>query len=1068
MKHLLTILVLFLSSGLQAQQEWFLKKKPLRTQEMGWAQRGGVAFSLGDYIIFGMGYDRTGYPSGSFKKYDPTTNTFSAFAVEGETHSLAESKAGEGGVGFSIGDIGYVGLGGTYNYDANDTIFQYTLAENNFWNMQPLVFPGGQRIGAIVFVIGDKAYIGGGANNGGWQNFNDLWEYSPTTGWAQRANMPANIDGGVAFALDGKGYVISKTGTALWSYDPVADAWSVKAPYPGGVRDGAAAFTIGDRGYVGTGSNTQDFFAYEPASDSWTPAPALWAAAGRDHAVAVSHGTKAYLIGGYVPAQGVQAEIWELGPSAPLVPGTWAQRPYLPGSVRRHPVSFTIDDILYLGGGIAGVGNRLTDLWSYAPITRTWTARAAMPTEASVGVEAAAPANGKGYILTASATDNFWAYDPVADTWAQATDLLGGARTNTVAFGVDDRVFISTGLIGGVRQNDLWAYDPQTNAWEQRVSPGMAVHSSASFVMGGKGCISAGNIAGSSTATDYARCYDPATDSWAGIASFLAPNNMQSHMAFGIGDQGFRAGGTLSGTIMDAFHSYNPVTDAWTIEATTGGGFRVDGTAASAAGRGFLSCGNLNQNDGFISSAAQTNDLWEYIPWDYVVAPGVSGTVYYDADEDCTINAGDVAAPYKILKVQPGGFYTSTDQAGNYFLAMPVGQYTLEQMDPAWGDHCDPSPRSFEVLEGGPALVVDFPDTITFGLDVGVALSSGVARRGSEFVLALTIENNTPLVSGAVNVQLILDPNLTFTASVPPPTSINGNTIVWDLPQATFTNPVNIQVSTQVPNTVGIIGTQLVNMASITCTEAETVTANNTTTNFRTVTGPWDPNDKVAHTSSGSSDVWLLGGDEFIDYTIRFQNTGNDTAFTVVVTDTLPQNLEPGSIVMGAASHPFTWKLSGHGTLEFTFANILLPDSNVNEAASHGFVSFRIKPRTPLLPGTTIENIANIYFDFNEPVITEPSVLVAEFSTGLEVLEPETHLYLYPNPALHSVSVGGMRMGEQIAELRLLALDGRILRIVNTKGTLPRMDIAEFADGLYIVQAVVNAERTYTLTFIKH
>ena len=57
MKHLLTILVLFLSSGLQAQQEWFLKKKPLRTQEMGWAQRGGVAFSLGDYIIFGMGYD---------------------------------------------------------------------------------------------------------------------------------------------------------------------------------------------------------------------------------------------------------------------------------------------------------------------------------------------------------------------------------------------------------------------------------------------------------------------------------------------------------------------------------------------------------------------------------------------------------------------------------------------------------------------------------------------------------------------------------------------------------------------------------------------------------------------------------------------------------------------------------------------------------------------------------------------------------------------------------------------------------------------------------------------------
>ncbi|MBK9629215.1 MAG: hypothetical protein IPO56_16370 [Flavobacteriales bacterium] len=54
----------------------------------------------------------------------------------------------------------------------------------------------------------------------------------------------------------------------------------------------------------------------------------------------------------------------------------------------------------------------------------------------------------------------------------------------------------------------------------------------------------------------------------------------------------------------------------------------------------------------------------------------------------------------------------------------------------------------------------------------------------------------------------------------------------------------------------------------------------------------------------------------------------------------------------------------------------------MNEPRSHGFVTFRIRPRTPVLPGTVIENIANIYFDFNPPVITEPSVLVAEFSTG--------------------------------------------------------------------------------------
>ncbi|MBK9515002.1 MAG: SprB repeat-containing protein [Flavobacteriales bacterium] len=118
-----------------------------------------------------------------------------------------------------------------------------------------------------------------------------------------------------------------------------------------------------------------------------------------------------------------------------------------------------------------------------------------------------------------------------------------------------------------------------------------------------------------------------------------------------------------------------------------------------------------------------------------------------------------------------------------------------------------------------------------------------------------------------------------------------------------------------------------------------------------------------------------------IDYTIRFQNTGTDTAFLVVITDTLPQHLDPSTIRMGAGSHGFSWSLSGQGTLRWVFPNILLPDSNVNEPRSHGFVSFRIRPYEPLLPGTTIENTANIHFDFNPPVVTEPSVLVAEFST---------------------------------------------------------------------------------------
>ena len=285
-----------------------------------------------------------------------------------------------------MADVGYAGLGGTWNWDANDTIFRYTLADDNFWSLPPLVFPGGKRIGAIAFVIGDKAYIGGGSNPG-WSEHKDLWEYSDATGWTQRANMPANMERGTAFALDGKGYVISSTGTQLWCYDPAMDTWTTKATYPGGSRIGAVAFAKDGKGWVGTGirngvERTPTFFTYDPASDSWAPALPMWDPWGRTDAIAVMHGGKAYVIGGKARKNSDQpvAEIWELGPTAPLVPGTWVQRPYLPAAPRERPVTFVVNDILYLGGGNTGGTNWLTELWAYDPAARTWTPRSTMPT----------------------------------------------------------------------------------------------------------------------------------------------------------------------------------------------------------------------------------------------------------------------------------------------------------------------------------------------------------------------------------------------------------------------------------------------------------------------------------------------------------------------------------------------------------------------------------------------------------------------------------------------------------------------------------------------------------------
>jgi len=135
------------------------------------------------------------------------------------------------------------------------------------------------------------------------------------------------------------------------------------------------------------------------------------------------------------------------------------------------------------------------------------------------------------------------------------------------------------------------------------------------------------------------------------------------------------------------------------------------------------------------------------------------------------------------------------------------------------------------------------------------------------------------------------------------------------------------------------------------------------------VVNSFDPNDKSA-VPEGLTNEHLIDKDWTIDYRIRFQNTGNAQANIVVIRDLLSDNLDINTLEVKGASHPFTWELTVGRELVFTFDNIMLPDSNANEPASHGFVSFAVNPKGTLLPGAEIENIAEIYFDFNEAIIT--------------------------------------------------------------------------------------------------
>jgi uncharacterized delta-60 repeat protein/uncharacterized repeat protein (TIGR01451 family) len=189
-----------------------------------------------------------------------------------------------------------------------------------------------------------------------------------------------------------------------------------------------------------------------------------------------------------------------------------------------------------------------------------------------------------------------------------------------------------------------------------------------------------------------------------------------------------------------------------------------------------------------------------------------------------------------------------------------------------------------------------------------------------------------------------------------------------------------------------------------------------------TIIDSYDPNDKQAMPSGIGAIKQIAPGEE-LEYTIRFQNTGTDTAYTVRVVDTLDVNLDVSSLTQGASSHPYSLGITGKGqaVLSFNFNYIKLPDSTTNKVRSQGLVSYRIKIQDGVSIGTLIHNKAYIYFDYNSPIITNETmhtlgttigedlakgtkVKVGNIITEINNKHNSLNLYLYPNPATDEIN----------------------------------------------------------------
>ncbi len=215
--------------------------------------------------------------------------------------------------------------------------------------------------------------------------------------------------------------------------------------------------------------------------------------------------------------------------------------------------------------------------------------------------------------------------------------------------------------------------------------------------------------------------------------------------------------------------------------------------------------------------------------------------------------------------------------------------------------------------------------------------------------------------------------------------------------------------------------------------------------------GAFDPNDKQAFPKGVGVDKITKANTE-IEYMIRFQNTGTDTAFNVRIEDQLSELLNISTVKPGASSHTYSFSIKDNRMMEFRFDDILLPDSTTNLEASNGFVKFSVQQVADNPIGSLIENTAGIYFDFNEPVITNTvQHLIGEPLVSSDQ-EPERGLLkanIIPNPFTESTIIRLESLEEQPLQIAIFDYLGRRIRTEQWRSNQHVLHREGLASGIY-------------------
>lgn len=448
----------------------------------------------------------------------------------------------------------------------------------------------------------------------------------------------------------------------------------------------------------------------------------------------------------------------------------------------------------------------------------------------------------------------------------------------------------------------------------------------------------------------------------------------------------------------------------------------------------------------------------------------LSGTIYYDINQNCVQDAGEVGIAGLVQLSNGASVWANID--GTYSIDAPPGTFTLglslanypymSVLCPAGGTH------SVTVVDNDSSGLDFALEADSLVQDLRVSMYKSIIRPGFLHNYWIYAYNDGTVPAGGT-VTMVHDDSVVFNSAFPAEDSYDAttNTLSWTVPTLQPGQLATFSITGSLPATVPL-GTTISTLTQIDPISLDVTPDNNIDTCDAIVVGSYDPNDKlVAPAGEGvnGDEVLIENFNGKLRYTVRFQNTGTDTAFYVVIRDELDPDLDPASFRPLTASHPYALTIENGNELVFSFNNINLPDSARDFEGSNGHVQFELTPAAEPAVGTSYENTAAIYFDFNAPIITNTVMTTLTTSTNIDPRILQS-IRIYPNPASKSVTVEYSDV--QVESIHLLNVNGQQLRQWSGQATgVSRLNLEGLAQGMYFVRLETSVGPIHSSLIVK-